>query len=221
MMETWLPHKLRTLRVRQGLTLIEAAKKTGVTRATLSDLERGHRHPVATTLLKIAEGYGIPVEELIEEPVPLGEAPRSEAGQSEAGAEEKLERVALVGTLRRLSAWGRESAENEHKSAALLRAMEHIDDVLFNKAYSLYHSLRERGDEADDLVEPIEEMMRVFASLIDALEESEGGVMADAIDFPALRKKTESIKRGLHRSPTRGRWSSSSTLPPVERRRSR
>jgi transcriptional regulator with XRE-family HTH domain len=77
MMETWLPHKLRTLRVRQGLTLVEAAKKTGVTRATLSELERGHRQPVAPTLVKIAEGYGVPVEELLEEPVPLAEAPEA------------------------------------------------------------------------------------------------------------------------------------------------
>ncbi len=68
MMETWLPHKLRLLRVRRGLTLVEAAEKTGVTRATLSELERGYRHPVAPTLAKIAEGYGVPVDELIEEP---------------------------------------------------------------------------------------------------------------------------------------------------------
>ena len=77
MMETWLQHKLRLLRVRQGLTLVEAAEKTGVTRATLSELERGNRHPVAPTLAKIAAGYGVPVEELLEEPIatPLGEAP--------------------------------------------------------------------------------------------------------------------------------------------------
>jgi transcriptional regulator with XRE-family HTH domain len=66
MMETWLPRKLRILRVRQGLTLVEAAKKTGVTRVTLSELERGHREPVAPTLVKIAEGYGVPIEELLE-----------------------------------------------------------------------------------------------------------------------------------------------------------
>lgn len=80
MMQTLLPHKLRVLRMRQGLTLVEAAKKTGVTRATLSELERGHRHPVAPTLVKIAEGYGVPVEDLLEASpeeeaaVPLGEA---------------------------------------------------------------------------------------------------------------------------------------------------
>jgi transcriptional regulator with XRE-family HTH domain len=70
MMGTRLPHKLRLLRVRQGLTLVEAAEKTGVTRATLSDLERGNRHPVATTLVKIAEGYGVPIEDLLEEEEP-------------------------------------------------------------------------------------------------------------------------------------------------------
>ncbi|MDP9437910.1 MAG: helix-turn-helix transcriptional regulator [Actinomycetota bacterium] len=84
MMETWLPHKLRTLRVRQGLTLVEAAKKTGVTRATLSELERGHRHPVAPTLVKIAEGYGVPVEELLlEEPALAGKAEAPEAGPTD------------------------------------------------------------------------------------------------------------------------------------------
>jgi transcriptional regulator with XRE-family HTH domain len=84
MMETRLPQKLRLLRVRQGLTLVQAAEKTGVTRATLSDLERGNRHPVATTLVKIAEGYGIPVEELLEEEKPLysGKAEASPSSES-------------------------------------------------------------------------------------------------------------------------------------------
>jgi transcriptional regulator with XRE-family HTH domain len=84
MMETRLPQKLRLLRVRQGLTLVQAAEKTGVTRATLSDLERGNRHPVATTLVKIAEGYGIPVEELLEQEQPLssGKAEASPSSES-------------------------------------------------------------------------------------------------------------------------------------------
>ena len=79
MMETWLPQKLHLLRVRQGLTLVEAAEKTGVSRATLSSLERGHSRPVAATLRKIAEGYSVPIEELLEEPatVPKATAPAS------------------------------------------------------------------------------------------------------------------------------------------------
>jgi transcriptional regulator with XRE-family HTH domain len=74
MMHESLPAKLRVLRARQGLTLIEAAEKLGIGRDTLSDLERGRRHPVMPTLAKIAEGYGVPVEELLEEPVGAGKA---------------------------------------------------------------------------------------------------------------------------------------------------
>lgn len=62
-----LPARLRVLRARQGLTLIEAAGKIGIGRDTLSDLERGLRRPVMPTLKKIAEGYDVPVEELVEE----------------------------------------------------------------------------------------------------------------------------------------------------------
>jgi transcriptional regulator with XRE-family HTH domain len=80
MMHGSLPAKLQVLRARQGLTLIEAAEKIGIGRDTLSDLERGNRHPVMPTLAKIAQGYGVPVEDLLEEPVPLDEAPR-EAGR--------------------------------------------------------------------------------------------------------------------------------------------
>jgi transcriptional regulator with XRE-family HTH domain len=77
MMYESLPAKLRLLRARAGLTLVEAAAKTGVGRDTLSDLERGHRHPVMPTLAKIAAGYGVDVEDLLEEELaaPLAEAP--------------------------------------------------------------------------------------------------------------------------------------------------
>jgi transcriptional regulator with XRE-family HTH domain len=48
----------------------------------LALLERGERHPHDPTLAKIAKGYGVPVDELLEEPVPLAEV--SETGQTEA-----------------------------------------------------------------------------------------------------------------------------------------
>jgi transcriptional regulator with XRE-family HTH domain len=76
MMQGSLAHKVRVLRAERGLTLREAASLTGVAKETISDIERGLRHPHDPTLAKIARGYGVPVEELLEEPVPLGEAPR-------------------------------------------------------------------------------------------------------------------------------------------------
>jgi transcriptional regulator with XRE-family HTH domain len=69
MTQEWLPAKLRLLRAQKGLTLIEAAERIGIGRDTLSDLERGRRHPVMPTLVKIAQGYEVPIEELVE-PVP-------------------------------------------------------------------------------------------------------------------------------------------------------
>ena len=80
-----LAERLRVLRAQRGMTLVEAAEQVGVGRDTLSDLERGRRHPVMPTLAKIAQGYGVPVEDLLEEPALAGkgEAPR-EAGPANA-----------------------------------------------------------------------------------------------------------------------------------------
>jgi transcriptional regulator with XRE-family HTH domain len=74
MMQGSLAEKLRVLRARMGLSLTEAAGRAGVTRDTLSDLEHGKRHPYMPTLSKIAAGYGVPVEDLLEEPALAGKA---------------------------------------------------------------------------------------------------------------------------------------------------
>jgi transcriptional regulator with XRE-family HTH domain len=66
-MQDTLARKLRVLRVERGLTLREAEKLTGVDKDTLSKIERGLRHPYDVTLSKLAKGYGVPVEELLEE----------------------------------------------------------------------------------------------------------------------------------------------------------
>lgn len=82
-----LDTKLRVLRARRGLTLREAAALTGVAKETISDLERGRRHPYDVTLAKLAAGYGVDLEELIEEsasPVPKAAAPSPPETSAEA-----------------------------------------------------------------------------------------------------------------------------------------
>jgi transcriptional regulator with XRE-family HTH domain len=69
------------------LTLREAEQLTSVDKDTLSKIERGLRHPYDVTLSKLARGYGVPVEDLLEEPIPLAEASQ-EPGRLE---EERLE----------------------------------------------------------------------------------------------------------------------------------
>ncbi len=66
-MQDTLARKLRVLRAERGLTLREAEELTGVDKDTLSKIERGLRRPYDVTLSKLAKGYGVPVEELLEQ----------------------------------------------------------------------------------------------------------------------------------------------------------
>lgn len=85
MMQGSLAKRIRVLRAQHGLTLREAAALAGVRPATLSDIEHGRSKPHDVTLAKIAEGYGVPVEELLEEPVPVEKVEASETGPYEDG----------------------------------------------------------------------------------------------------------------------------------------
>ncbi len=84
MMQRSLSERLRVLRARRGLSLTEAAERAGVTRDTISDLERGKRRAYMPTLTKIAKGYRVPVEELLEEPVGAGKAEAPSPGPATA-----------------------------------------------------------------------------------------------------------------------------------------
>ena len=65
-----LAKKLRVLRAERGLTLQEAAERVHVRAATLSDLERGRSsRPHASTIAKLARGYGVSVAELVDDAV--------------------------------------------------------------------------------------------------------------------------------------------------------
>ena len=129
-MQDTLARKLRVLRAERGLTLREAEELTGVDKDTLSKIERGLRRPYDMTLSKLAKGYGVPVEELLEEPVPLGEAPR------EAGPPEKSEEERRSGYLRSWRAfvyklvhrWEQDPPESSREIAVVLDAMQALLD---------------------------------------------------------------------------------------------
>jgi transcriptional regulator with XRE-family HTH domain len=74
-----LGRKLRLLRAERGLSLRAAARKAGVVKETISDIERGHTHPYDVTLAKLAKAYDVPLAELLDpdhDPVPAAEAPQ-------------------------------------------------------------------------------------------------------------------------------------------------
>jgi transcriptional regulator with XRE-family HTH domain len=75
-----LATKLRVLRAERGLTVRQVAELSGVAKETISQVERGERHPYDRTLAKLAHAYDVPVEELLEEPeVALAGSPKAPA----------------------------------------------------------------------------------------------------------------------------------------------
>lgn len=55
-------HALKTLRVKRRWTLKAAAAEVGVSRQTLSYLERGVVKPSSRTLGKLSGAFGVPVD---------------------------------------------------------------------------------------------------------------------------------------------------------------
>jgi transcriptional regulator with XRE-family HTH domain len=61
---------VKSRRLGLGLTLEVLARGSGVSRAMLSDVERGNRSPTIKILSQIAMGLGCRVADLVDEPVP-------------------------------------------------------------------------------------------------------------------------------------------------------
>jgi transcriptional regulator with XRE-family HTH domain len=73
-MQGSLGHKLRLMRAERGLSLREAARRAGMVKETISDIERGKTHPYDVTVARLAQAYEVPIEELLEEPALAGKA---------------------------------------------------------------------------------------------------------------------------------------------------
>src|SRR5918993_1656047 len=84
-----LANRLRLLRAQRGLTVKDAAQQVGVDRHTLRRIELGTQGAQYPTLAKIADGYGVPVEDLLEEPVAAGKAEAPEAGPTDRRSPEE------------------------------------------------------------------------------------------------------------------------------------
>ncbi len=60
--------RLRRVREERGVTLLELAEQTGISKSTLSRLESGQRKPSLELLLPIAEAHQVPLDELVGAP---------------------------------------------------------------------------------------------------------------------------------------------------------
>jgi transcriptional regulator with XRE-family HTH domain len=88
-----LATRLRVLRAERGLTVRQVAELSGVAKETVSQIERGERHPYDRTLEKLAHAYGVPIEELLEEPALAGKADAPTTGRGEEPRGRKIRRT--------------------------------------------------------------------------------------------------------------------------------
>jgi transcriptional regulator with XRE-family HTH domain len=90
---TQIGNELRLARVRAGMTLREAEEETGVSKDTISRIERGLRAPQPLTVGRLAKAYGSPVKELLEESsAPLAEDPPQKQSREER-VEERVQEL--------------------------------------------------------------------------------------------------------------------------------
>ena len=68
-----LPEKLRKLRETKGKTLKDVAAEIGITGTAISSYEQGNKIPLLSNALKLAEYYGVSIEEMCDLPT-RGEA---------------------------------------------------------------------------------------------------------------------------------------------------
>ncbi|MGW7068518.1 helix-turn-helix domain-containing protein [Streptomyces sp. NPDC054855] len=90
----WVAAALRRERARAGLSLSELAKRAGVAKSTLSQLEAATGNPGIETLWALAVALGVPFSVLVESPAP--EVTVIRAGQ---GPTMHAERASYAGTL--------------------------------------------------------------------------------------------------------------------------
>ncbi|CAL9456820.1 HTH-type transcriptional regulator SutR [Streptomyces sp. enrichment culture] len=90
----WIAASLRRERNRAGLSLSELAKRAGIAKSTLSQLEAAGGNPSIETVWALAVALGVPFSALVEPPVPTVQVIRAGEGPQVAS-----ERADYAGTL--------------------------------------------------------------------------------------------------------------------------
>lgn len=89
---TQVGNRLRLARVQAGMTLRQAEEETGLSKDTISRIERGLRAPQPLTAAKLAEAYGRSIQEFLEAP----KAPAPQPERSAAAASEALQEAVAI-----------------------------------------------------------------------------------------------------------------------------
>ncbi len=143
-----LAELLRILRARRGLSVKQASEQIGVEWHTLRDLELGRRKAYYPTLNKIAEGYGVPVEELLEEPAlsGKGKAPAKAVSPGEGPEDQAEEKAGPTSRGLATSRGLEEMAEAWHRGELLIQLLPDEERVnVIEEAVDILRSYYEMG----------------------------------------------------------------------------
>jgi transcriptional regulator with XRE-family HTH domain len=77
--------KLRILRAQKGLTLRQLEERSGVSKDSISEIERGLRTPRVSTVLSLAGGLGVDPQELLGELVSTSTGPFTAVFEQDGG----------------------------------------------------------------------------------------------------------------------------------------
>jgi transcriptional regulator with XRE-family HTH domain len=171
--------KLKRLRAEKGLTMDALEERTGVSKRTISEIERGMRAPQALTLAKLAGALGVDMGELHEEETPkVSSRLSSEKAPEEASEEERREREREEDLVAVVARWAKPYAERcieeGEKLELRLSSLENAVPVSADSFYTqlnelnlVYDELSGKGqipEEFEDLKQRLDEI----ASRIDA-----------------------------------------------------
>jgi transcriptional regulator with XRE-family HTH domain len=125
-----ISRSLRRERERVGLTLTELARRAGIAKSTLSQLEAGTGNPSVETLWALSVALAVPFARLVEPPLPVVQVIR--AGQGPTVFSERSNYVATLlsscppGARRDLYLIGAEPGEPRRSAPHMAAVIEHV-----------------------------------------------------------------------------------------------
>ena len=94
---TSIGKKIRDARKNAGMTQVELAKATNLSRSYIGDIEKDRYNPSVSTLQAIAKATNVPVETLLGGASPAPPAPQKSDGLPELNARDERDRTANGG----------------------------------------------------------------------------------------------------------------------------
>jgi transcriptional regulator with XRE-family HTH domain len=214
-MHDWRATRLRVLRAERGLTVRQVAEASGVAKETISQIERGERHPYDRTLAKLAKAYDVPVEELLEEPVPLEQAPAKPGSGHPADSEAEEPRLSFLaqGILKAADGWASmldEPGVDIGMSAIGASAVAELGQALTRQladAGGLWRLPKEEREEVQAVMTRLSDVMNKLVSRMNEVWDAAEQVrsLSPAEQDRAVRERCEKAEE-LAEKKAQGLW---------------